>query len=76
MFRLTPVVRITLALVLLTTPLVLSADLLNLIPNFGFAVIFAAFSICKADGLNKNKLFLSRKNRDFSFKFIRLFSDI
>ena len=33
MFRLTPVVRITLALVLLTTTLVLSADLLNLIPN-------------------------------------------
>ena len=33
MFRLSPVVRITLALVMLTTTLVLSADMLNLIPD-------------------------------------------
>jgi len=48
MFRLTPVVRITLALVLLTATLVLSADMLNLIPNPSRTALEARKKVCES----------------------------
>ncbi len=48
MFRLTPVVRITLALVLLTTSLVLSADMLNLIPDHAQSILEARKKVCES----------------------------
>jgi len=48
MFRLTPVVRISLALVLLTTSLVLSADMLNLIPSPTKTTLDARKKVCES----------------------------
>jgi len=48
MFRLTPVVRITLALVLMTTTLVLSADMLNLVPDPSRAMLDARKKVCES----------------------------
>jgi diguanylate cyclase (GGDEF)-like protein/PAS domain S-box-containing protein len=48
MFRLTPVVRITLALVMLTTTIVLSADMLNLIPDPSQIVLDTRKKVCES----------------------------
>ena len=48
MFRLTPVVRITLALVMLTTTIVLSADMLNLIPDPAQSILDARKKVCES----------------------------
>jgi len=48
MFRLSPVVRITLALVMLTTTLVLSADMLNLIPDPSRIIFEARKKVCES----------------------------
>ena len=48
MFRLTPVVRITLSLVMLTTTIVLSADMLNLIPDPAQSILDARKKVCES----------------------------